>query len=447
MRAVLTALHAERSGVAPRTAARLLLSEESARRGGITLESLWSSLRPRPVAGQRGAEGTALPWVAAGEMTRWLECHLDTHGVSECRSLNAAAALPAKRPQPLGPRHAHLVDDRGRAHDLHPFVIQLGRLPGALVSWPEAGPLSYLALGESVPRRIPWSALSGGVPERFEVLDLLGFGAFGSVLRARDGWLAQEVALKHFQGALAEVSRFVREVRVGQMLRHPGIIRVHDLHVHGDDLFMSQELFASTSLSDALRDSGRFDPPEALDAARQTLEALAHAHERGVVHGDVKPQNLLRDSGGGLKLIDFGLATVATDPAGTVPGAAAGTPGFTAPEVLEGRRADPRSDLFSVGCLLHALVTGRGPFARPSVEQTNSAVLRGAGDLPRLEARAPELVPLVHGWIDRRPARRPSSARVALAQLEAAASTRAFVPMLRRALLEHRKRASSAPSL
>lgn len=258
----------------------------------------------------------------------------------------------------------------------------------------------------------------------FALLRRLGQGACGDVWLAEpaDPTLPRRVALKVLRRrALAresELRRLVREGRLGRSLRHPNILRVHDVVEWRDTLVLVQEFVDGSTLRDwQPRDehgqplSGRALIAARLAALAQVARALDAAHAQGVVHRDVKPSNMLVDRDGRAVLIDFGLAREAdVDATLTASDAVMGSPAYMAPELVSGgaRDADARADVWSLGICLYELATGRPPFAAPGWDELWLAILRD--EPPRLARRAPValpgLEPLVLRALEKDPARR-----------------------------------------
>ncbi len=201
------------------------------------------------------------------------------------------------------------------------------------------------------------------VAGRFEIVRRLGAGGLAEVLLARDQLTSLEVALKVLHLHLAEdpalATRFRREMSITRALDHGGIVRVFDLHEHAGRPFFSMEYLRGRTLSDRLHD-GPLPAPEARRVAREICAALKEAHRAGVIHRDVKPQNifLLQDSGA-VKLVDFGLARVEGQARLTAQSAVMGTPGYIAPELYAGERPDARADVYSVGATFLEMLGGR----------------------------------------------------------------------------------------
>jgi len=226
----------------------------------------------------------------------------------------------------------------------------------------------------------------------YEVLSPIGAGGMGEVYRARDTRLQRDVAIKVLPERLAAneqaLARFEREARVVAALTHPGILAIHDVGREGSTAFAVMELLEGATLRDELR-GGPLPPRKAAECAAQAAEALAAAHDKGVVHRDLKPENLFVTRDGRLKILDFGLAREERGQAEaaaetesptlvreTDPGAVVGTVGYMSPEQVRGEVVDHRSDIFSLGCVLQELLTGRRAFARDTAAETMTAILR-----------------------------------------------------------------------
>ena len=226
----------------------------------------------------------------------------------------------------------------------------------------------------------------------YEILSPIGAGGMGEVYRARDTRLQRDVAIKVLPGRLAEneqaLARFEREARVVAALSHPGILAIHDVGREGATAYAVMELLEGASLRDELRE-GPMAPRRAAEYAAQAAEGLAAAHDKGVVHRDLKPENLFVTRDGRLKVLDFGLAREERPPVGaggetgsptlvreTDPGSVVGTVGYMSPEQVRGDGVDHRSDIFSLGCVLHEMLSGRRAFARDTAAETMTAILR-----------------------------------------------------------------------
>lgn len=212
---------------------------------------------------------------------------------------------------------------------------------------------------------------------------MIGHGGMATVYRAVDRATGQVVALKklhdHLQLDAAVRSRFFREVEITRTLSHPHIIRIFE--VIEDPLSFVMEYGGDRDLKELIREQAPLEPAEIEAMAGQILSALSAAHQAGIIHRDIKPQNILVDGAGGLKLVDFGLARAQGMASLTTKTMIIGTPDYIAPEVIMDRHLDPRSDLYSLGIILFELATGVLPF-------TGNAPLQSIQR--RLEAPAPD---------------------------------------------------------
>jgi tRNA A-37 threonylcarbamoyl transferase component Bud32 len=203
---------------------------------------------------------------------------------------------------------------------------------------------------------------------RYELVELLGYGGMAEVRRAYDQVLRRRVAVKIIHPAQlrdpVNRERFVREAQVAAGLQHPNTVAVFDV---GDDAgrpFIVMELIDGQNLADRIRDEGRLSVDETVPIVAGVLAGLQAAHDRGLVHRDVKPSNILLPAGGGVKLVDFGIATVVAEAAAplTAGDDVLGTPRYLAPERVTGQRATPASDIYSLGAVTYECLTGRPPF-------------------------------------------------------------------------------------
>jgi serine/threonine protein kinase len=260
---------------------------------------------------------------------------------------------------------------------------------------------------------------------RFRVERVLAAGAFGAVAEATQIELKRTVALKLLHGnKLADegaVKRFLDEAKITASLSHPSIVRVLDHDVEDGIPWIAYELLPGGNLHD-LSAKGPVAWTEACRIIAQVVDALDHAHARGILHRDIKPRNVMDAGGGSWKVADFGLAhwdaraTVLTNT-----GAVIGTPHYMAPEMARGEPASVRSDLYALGVMFHELLAGEPPFAGDNV----LAVLRAHCQTPpphirdRVPAVPEALDALIFRMLDKDPALRPASATEARAALDA----------------------------
>ncbi|MEU4998524.1 serine/threonine-protein kinase [Streptomyces sp. NPDC021622] len=268
---------------------------------------------------------------------------------------------------------------------------------------------------------------------RYRVVAQLGRGGMGVVWRAMDEVLHREVAVKELRTysdaagpELADLRvRMQREARAAARVRHPGVVAVHDVaEVDGRPLIV-MELIEGPSLDDVLRERGTLDPREAAAIGAKVMEALAAAHRAGVLHRDVKPGNILLESGGGrVVLTDFGIATM-DDPADgssthlTRSGELVGSLDYLAPERAQGQDPGPASDVWALGATLYAAVEGSSPFRRTSTWSTLTAIV--TDPLPEPQ-RAGPLTPVLQQLMHKDPQARPDADQAVLLLADAAGS-------------------------
>lgn len=204
---------------------------------------------------------------------------------------------------------------------------------------------------------------------KYRVLGLLGRGAMGVVYRARDDSLDRDVAVKVLatsEGDTEARARFEQEAKAVARLQHPNIITIYELGQHDGQPFMAMELLEGMDLQRAIQGGLRPDPKATLPIVLQVLAGLAHAHDHGIVHRDVKPSNVFLPRKRPAKITDFGVARLGAGMM-TKTGLMVGTPSYMSPEQASARPVDGRSDLFSVGLILYELVTGERAFKDNSV--------------------------------------------------------------------------------
>jgi eukaryotic-like serine/threonine-protein kinase len=206
--------------------------------------------------------------------------------------------------------------------------------------------------------------------DRYELGASLGTGGMSTVVAGHDRVLDRPVAIKllgKYQQPDAR-ARLLREARAAARLHHPNVVAVYDTGEHDGQPFIVMELVRGRTLADELVARGRLDLEEAVGIALGILDGLAVAHTAGIVHRDVKPGNVLLPDAGGVKLSDFGIAKALEDGGAglTATGTVLGTPNYLAPELISGSSAGPGSDVYSVGCVLFELLTGRPPYTGES---------------------------------------------------------------------------------
>lgn len=260
---------------------------------------------------------------------------------------------------------------------------------------------------------------------RYEVLGVLGRGGMGLVYRAHDRELGEEVAVKMLHlGAMgaddSAVVRFKNEIRLARRISHRNVVRTHDLGESDGAYFVTMELVRGITVRELLETRGTLSVSSTLAIARQLVEALAVAHEAGIIHRDVKPENALLDGEGVLKVMDFGIARLAQHSTNaTMAGMILGTPAYMSPEQLLGEEIDARADLYAVGVLMYECLTGVAPFTAPSAVALIGKVLTTNAVAPSgVNIEVPQaLSALTMRLLAKSPDERPRSARQLLEQL------------------------------
>jgi serine/threonine protein kinase len=254
---------------------------------------------------------------------------------------------------------------------------------------------------------------AGTIGGRYRLLRTIGQGGMGTVWQAHDEVLGRDVAVKEIlpppdlTGPEREVFaiRTFREARAAGRVAHPGVAAVYDVLEERGHPWIVMQLVRSRTLGECIRDDGPLPPPEAAYIGLQLLEALRAAHAAGVLHRDVKPDNVLLAEDGRAVLTDFGIATTEDEAPVTRTGILVGTPAFMAPERAAGGQARPASDLWSLGVTLYMAVEGHSPFHRENALATLGAVLHAE---PEPLARAGVLGPVLLGLLRKNPSQRMS---------------------------------------
>jgi serine/threonine protein kinase/Flp pilus assembly protein TadD len=215
---------------------------------------------------------------------------------------------------------------------------------------------------------IPAKGLTTGTTfaSRYEVIGELGKGGMGRVYRALDKEINEEVALKLLKPEIASdestVERFRNELKFARKIAHKNVCKMYHIAKEEETPYITMEYVPGEDLKSLVKRKGKLAEEEAISIAKQACEGLVEAHELGVVHRDLKPQNIMIDEKGRVRIMDFGIARSVEAPGVTVTGMMIGTPDYISPEQAEGEEADQRSDIYSLGVVLFELVTGRVPF-------------------------------------------------------------------------------------
>ncbi len=227
--------------------------------------------------------------------------------------------------------------------------------------------------GETLPAgtatfQTPTKGLERGTTfaRRFEIIEEIGQGGMGTVYKAYDSKIREVVALKLLRAEIASdpevIERFRNELKLARQVSHRHVCRMYDLGEEWLSIYISMEYVAGEDLKSFIRRSGHLNEAKAVGLAKQIAEGLAEAHRLGVVHRDLKPQNVMIDKDGNAKIMDFGIARSLHTRGVTGTGVIIGTPEYMAPEQAEGKDIDRRVDIYALGAILFEMVTGRVPF-------------------------------------------------------------------------------------
>ncbi|HET6743184.1 MAG TPA: serine/threonine-protein kinase [Kribbella sp.] len=259
--------------------------------------------------------------------------------------------------------------------------------------------------------------------ERYRTTEILGHGGMGEVYRGRDELLGRPVAVKLLRPDLCDLfaaARFRREACAAAVVKDPHVVAVYDFGHSNGEYFLIMELLEGRSIAHQLALHGPLDPDHALGIVRQAAAGLAAAHRHDIVHRDIKPDNLLVDGDGSVKVADFGIARSPTDPATTSFGRILGTSQYIAPERARGRPATAASDVYALGCVLYQLLTGRPPFDGDDPTAILSQHVQATPVIP--EELPGGVIQLLHGMLSKEPDDRPTAHEVSTCALDAAPS-------------------------
>jgi serine/threonine protein kinase len=241
----------------------------------------------------------------------------------------------------------------------------------------------------------------------YEITSLLGVGGIGEVYRAADPKLKRDVAIKILPDEFSDepnwISRFQREAEMLASLNHHNIASIYDLHQIGKTRFLILELVEGETLADILRRRGALPLEDPVEIGKQICDALEAAHQKGVIHRDLKPANIKVDQNGKVKVLDFGLAkafaphllkeSLSNSPtlsmAATNAGVILGTASYMSPEQARGRNMDRRTDVWSLGCVLYEMLTGRQAFRGEDVTEILASVVKAEPDWQALPSATP----------------------------------------------------------
>ena len=216
---------------------------------------------------------------------------------------------------------------------------------------------------------------------RYEILGEIGKGAMGVVYRANDPMLSRVVAIKTVNMSsdpeeMAEYeARFYQEAKAAGGLNHPNIVTIHDIGKSGNLVYMAMEYLEGEELRELMQPGAALPVARAVDIAAQVADGLGYAHQHGVVHRDVKPANIMVLASGPAKITDFGIARMRSAEVRTQTGVVLGSPRYMSPEQVAGKRAEPRSDIFSLGVIFYEMLTGKAAFAGDDITSVMYQIL------------------------------------------------------------------------
>jgi serine/threonine protein kinase len=267
----------------------------------------------------------------------------------------------------------------------------------------------------------PGSVLDG----RFAITELISDGGMGAIFKARDlendgNFVAVKIPHANVEMDIGLYSRFQREDEIGGELNHPSVLRFFPV-AQKSRLYIVTEFLTGTTLFHVLRQRRRLPEKEALSIAARICDALHYLHERGVVHRDLKPENIMLCEDGSLRLMDFGISKGAASRRLTFAGFAPGTPHYMAPERVDGKRGDGRTDIYSLGAMLYEMLTGKIAFNDEDITVILNSRVAGDPEPPRnLQPEiSPQAEDIVLHAMDRNPAQRYQTAAAMQADLEA----------------------------
>jgi serine/threonine protein kinase len=303
--------------------------------------------------------GILVPLIVFAAITMW-----KYFGYKEKLAKEGASRPPAKDPE----GELEIKKLRDRVENLESLICRLdGEINYQLERSLGAGKITTVPdVSGNSQMPTTFMNVATALEGRYQVLKELGRGGMGIVFQAHDKQLKEQVAIKVLSPLLGSdddaLERLKREVSAARRITHPNVIRIHDISEIQGLHYVSMEYFHGTNLKEYIKTSGLLSPMQAFNIASQICDGLEAAHKQGVIHRDLKSQNIIVNSSQQIKIIDFGLARTAHLEGMTATGLIMGTPEYMAPEQVSGKRVDERADIYSLGIILYELFTGKVPF-------------------------------------------------------------------------------------
>ncbi|HUJ43717.1 MAG TPA: protein kinase [Opitutaceae bacterium] len=272
--------------------------------------------------------------------------------------------------------------------------------------------------------------------DRFEIIELISRSGMASIFKAQDRKAGRTVALKvpfmQYESDVNTFNRFQREEEIAQQLDHPYILKIFPVDQPKSRPYLVMEFLEGRPLYHLMEACRPLPEPDAAKIASRICEALEHMHQRGIIHRDLKPQNIMVCNDGSIRILDFGIAKAARMRRLTFVGFSPtmGTPDYMAPEQVNGRRGDQRTDIYSLGAILYEMTTGKVPFEGESPYVIMN--LRTSGDPPAPRKLNPHLTPVMEEIILHALARNPDERYASAAQMKAELDNYEIVPLVER---------------
>lgn len=311
-------------------------------------------------------EDVVIPLIIFGAITLWII--LPKYFRYRQELLREQSKNPATNPE----QQMEVKKLRERVENLESLICRLDSeinvqlekslSAGKLITAPEPGGNSQMPT--------TFMNVATALETRYQILKELGRGGMGIVFQAHDKQLREQVAIKVLSPLLSNdanaLERLKREVSAARRITHHNVIRIHDISEINGLHFVSMEYFLGTNLKDYIRQRETLSIMQAYNIASQICDGLDAAHRQGIVHRDLKSQNIIINTANEIKIIDFGLAYTAQLEGLTATGLIMGTPEYMAPEQVSGKKVDERADIYSLGVILYELFTGKVPFTGDS---------------------------------------------------------------------------------